>query len=714
MTEPHYGATADDWAHLDLICGLSDDLLPVVSHPDAVISPTSTMKQKGKVPSRYNGRHEVAGFPNWTNHIASARELTVWCREPDYGICVQTRRARALDVDVSDYQLSQDIHNAITAYLARNLPMRWRNNSCKFLLMFELEGDYRKRILRVGEKDAIEFLAGGQQFIAAGTHPSGARYEWLPAEPELIKISPDLFEGLWAYLEAEFGVAPTIEAGGARRRGPNLDVPDRTLDYLHEHGLVIGGDNEKVHIACPWEHEHTTESNISATSYFPAGTKGYEQGHFQCLHAHCAHRIDGDFINTLGVYMDEVEDLGPLPVPVHRAKLKLTRNKAGAILADFGNIVQFLSRDDITGWSLARDMFRDEVMIKPFDDSSGWRALKDTDYGMLICQLTEQHGFRQIGQDAMRRAVWLVAERHCFDSGIIWGNSLIWDGVPRIDKFFHTYYAADDREYHDAVGAYMWTALAGRLLVPGVAADMVPVLVGKQGVGKSKGIAALVSSHELRDTIDLMARDADLARLMRGRLVLEIGELRGLHGRDMEAIKDFISRSDDSWVPKYQEFATKYKRRCLMIGTTNQREFLADHTGNRRWLPVQVRQAVIAFLNRDRDQLWAEGIARFNKNGVEWVKAEALGVDEHHQYRMSDTHEERIALWLETEDEVSNGKPAERAFTMLEVMRDALHLDARSGGKNIEMKVGSILREFGYEKVEKYIGGKVKKMWAKV
>ena len=49
-----YGATPDDWLHLDLALGLTADLLPVVSNPGAIISENSTLKAIGKTPSRYN------------------------------------------------------------------------------------------------------------------------------------------------------------------------------------------------------------------------------------------------------------------------------------------------------------------------------------------------------------------------------------------------------------------------------------------------------------------------------------------------------------------------------------------------------------------------------------------------------------------------------------------------------------------------------------
>ena len=58
----NYGATPQEWAHFDVVLGLTEDLLPVVSNPNAVISPQSKMKGLGKTPSRYNRQREVAGI----------------------------------------------------------------------------------------------------------------------------------------------------------------------------------------------------------------------------------------------------------------------------------------------------------------------------------------------------------------------------------------------------------------------------------------------------------------------------------------------------------------------------------------------------------------------------------------------------------------------------------------------------------------------------
>src|SRR5690606_13267649 len=100
-------------------------------------------------------------------------------------------------------------------------------------------------------------------------------------------------------------------------------------------------------------------------------------------------------------------------------------------------------------------------------------------------------------------------------------------------------------------------------------ADMVPILVGTQGVGKSTAIAAMSPSPEFFAEVSFSEKDDDLSRKMRGKLVAEIGELRGLHSKEMESVKAFITRTHEHWIPKYREFETTFPRRLVFIGSTN-------------------------------------------------------------------------------------------------------------------------------------------------
>ena len=392
---------------------------------------------------------------------------------------------------------------------------------------------------------------------------------------------------------------------------------------------------------------------------------------------------------------------------------KFKRDKNGAIEASLDNIVKALCRSDICGVTIKLDNFRNEIMFALHDDPTGWRPFRDADYSRLRITL-EHKQFKPIGREIIRDAVLLVADDHTFDSAMVWLDGLEWDGTPRVESFLVQYFGAEDSAYVRSVSLYIWTAMAGRVMVPGIKADMVPIMIGDQGVLKSSSVAAMVPSPEFFTEISFHEKDEDLARKMRGKLVAEIGELRGLHTRELESIKAFITRTHEHWVPKYREFTETYARRLLFIGTTNQEQFLADETGNRRWCPVQTGTADIDAVKRDHLQLWAEGKVLFDLLGVAYQQAEQLAKQVHAQHTITEPWTEDIAKWLDSPDLLTGEIPRNRDFLQTgEIAREALRIDSKSLGKREEMRIGNSLRELGYERVRFSIGGVQKRVWAK-
>lgn len=710
---PAYGASPDDWTHFDLVLGLGPDLLPVVSNPGAVISPDSKMKELGKTPSRYNPKGQAVGIPGWTDHQASDADLVRWAKDTDLGICLQTRTVRALDIDVPDRELAREIENFTENYVQRKLPTRMRENSGKVLLAFTLPGDMPKRKMVV-EGGIVEFLATGQQFVAIGTHPSGARYEWLGGLPDTF---PELelaeFEALWSALAERFAIEP-VEQGtvSMRKRGVTVAVKDDVADFLRQRKLVMGTDRDgALQIKCPWDADHSTGTpGDGSTVFFPAGTNGYERGHFKCLHGHCTSKGDSDFEHAIGFLEQDfavvvAEPNEPAPLP------KFARDGKGRIDATVRNVQMALMRPDFCGVQIKRDEFRDEIMWAP-DGDDQWAAFTDADYTRLRITL-EHKGFKAVGRELMRDTVLLVAEDHPFDSAQTWLDQQTWDGTPRVDTFLVRYFGTEDTAYTRAVSRYLWTALAGRIVTPGVKADMVPILVGGQGVGKSTGVSAMCPSNEFFTEVSFHEKEDDLARRMRGRLVGEIGELRGLHTRELETIKAFITRTHESWVPKYREFATSFPRRIVFVGTTNKDEFLADETGNRRWLPVAVTQADVEAIRRDRVQLWAEGRVMYDLVGIDYQDAEGLASEVHADHTIRDSWEDAINQWLDDPDPLTGDTPRTRNFLRVtDVLKGALGFDAKHIARREEMRAGTALRNLGYERKKLRVDGVT--IWAYV
>jgi hypothetical protein len=313
---------ADAWAHFDFNLGLTADLLPVVADPWVQISPNSTMKSKGKTPSIVNGGGMAAGIPKWTAKATLASEVDRWAADPRLGICIQTRRVRAIDIDIGDPQFADLVERHLRHHLGE-LPARVRANSGKRLLAFIAEGDLFKRAWK-GEGGLIEFLATGQQFVAAGPHydsrtgePSGADYHWRDGLPEFPVMDAERVMATLEAVAAEIGFERVGRDGAeaARRREQDLGLADERLDWLlasewPQHGFDRNG---ALMIDCPWKGNHSTQSGVTETVYFPAGTNGYEQGHYRCLHAGCSGRTDYEFDVAIGLAADDFEDLTAIP-----------------------------------------------------------------------------------------------------------------------------------------------------------------------------------------------------------------------------------------------------------------------------------------------------------------------------------------------------------------------------------------------------------------
>lgn len=235
---------------------------------------------------------------------------------------------------------------------------------------------------------------------------------------------------------------------------------------------------------------------------------------------------------------------------------------------------------------------------------------------------------------------------------------------------------------------------------------MAPVAYGPQGARKSSGVAAIAPDPEFFTEISFGEKDNDISRKMRGRLIAELAELRGLHTKDLESIKAFIARQYEDWTPKFREFNTKFARRLVFFGTTNQQEFLADETGNRRWLPLAVSEVDVDGITRDRLQLWAEGREMFLRGGVDYQEAEKLAAREHGTFMIHDSWEDAIHRWLGTEE-------APTDISSAAIFADVLLMATRDITRAHEMRLGKAMAALGYKKERKMRKGVRGTFWVK-
>lgn len=529
--------------------------------------------------------------------------------------------------------------------------------------------------------------------------PVPVREVFVPGRPEVTLV---LTEGDLA-----------AEARPSLFDGTGADADD-VARWLADNWTVHNCDAKgNVHIVCPFEADHGSAGGETSTTYMPSGN-GYDQGHFKCLHGHCEHRTDADFLDAMGyqpvapeefplVLPDPFDSCTPLP--------GFVRDNKGRIEATYTNATAATWSPQAIGIDIRFDLFRDAILYRE-PGSLGWEVFSDEDYHEVALRL-EALGFKTPGMPLVKSAVNHRARKNPIDTAMMWGDSLVWDGVPRIETFLVKFFDMEDRPYHRAVALYAWTAMAGRIFSPGCQADMVPILAGGQGARKSSAIAAMVPDDHHR-LMSLSDDEDKLARMMRGALVVELPELAGLKTKAIEGIKAWITKRREEWVPKFKEFTSRMGRRCLFWGTTNDDELFDDPTGARRWLPVTVGQNIdVEGIAAVRDQLWAEAIVRWRAEGVAWREAEVLARLEHGAYRVRDSWEEALLLWS-TAGGLDGAVPALAGFTTRQALVEGLSFPDRSIQKKDEMRVGKALAHAGFKKERKRVAGKLEWIWTNV
>lgn len=752
-----FGATPEEWAALTRLA--RRDLLPVVSNPHAEISPLSRMKAKGKTPSQYNHNRQVAGFPEWTDFEATARNIEAWSQEPDNGICIQTRRIKALDIDVPDVALADEIACRFAELIedeGEPMALRYREDSGKRLLAFVCAEPLTKRSFVVKEwKDEdgktkrwiVELLADGQQFIAAGTHPEGARYEWAGGVPaELPAYSLSRLDRAWRALVRDFAL-PDSERQVARRDptlAEDLDVADPVAEFLIASDWpTYAIEKGMLYLECPNAAGHSSDNGETQTAWLLAGSGKYRKGHFRCMHAGCGAINDDAFFKAVGYSHAKAEDFedltleddklaavyealgGKLPAkPMAKEPPRLTAHKLplpgfirdgnGMILLCLENLITALRAPQAAECEIAFDEFRGELMLA--EQPGEWRPLTDADAVRLRMRL-EALGFKErIGREIMRDALEVVGDDHRMDTAQEWLLNVVpeWDGIPRIRRFWPDYINTKDTAYTQALGDYSWTAQAGRILSPGCQVDMVPVMVSPEGYAKTSVIAALAPDRAFFSEFNLGDDDDKLARKMRGTLVGELAELRGVSQRDGEAILAWITRREEKWTPKYKEYAVGLARRLVFYGTTNDDDFLQVHMGKRRWLPATVLRIIdLAKIEADRLQLWAEARDLWLYDGVQWREVERLAVDERDEFQHTDPWQRKVEAWLKDDQELDDGLSPRASGTLRseEVLTQCLGIGADRIKKAEQQRIGAVLKAAGMVRVQRRIDGQNIKVW---
>lgn len=371
-------------------------------------------------------------------------------------------------------------------------------------------------------------------------------------------------------------------------------------------------------------------------------------------------------------------------------------NERGSPIINASVILQVIQRWPELKGLVWYDEFHDRIFTenhKEWDD--------DYDSIKLMAYLQKRLQLDKLSIQTVREAVSLAAMSDVRNEPCDWIKTLKWDGIDRISDFFTIFFGTECNAYTKAVSRNFWLGLINRLFRPGCQVDEMVILEGAQGTFKSKSLEIIGGPFHALASGDIESKD--FLQGLRGKFLIEIAELEGFSKAEDRAIKRIITTRTDRYRPSYGRSSKDFPRRCIFVGTTNEEGYLKDVTGGRRFWPIKVGFINREWLQRDRDQFFAEAYQRF-LNNESWYEVPAEAAKEEQDLRRErDEWESQILNYLQFKSETRIVTVAAEVFGI--GVGDLTISDQR--------RIAKALRAIGWGPFDKKISGHNLKFWHK-
>ncbi|PAQ11112.1 VapE domain-containing protein [Mesorhizobium temperatum] len=321
---------------------------------------------------------------------------------------------------------------------------------------------------------------------------------------------------------------------------------------------------------------------------------------------------------------------------------KLHRNEEGELKSTLPNVALIVDNDPRVRGTVAYNEFAQEVVLKrsprhlkkkrdsthdPANlvgrmwdikdtlNGDNWTDDHDAAVRSLIESKTQLKGYGiKVSDRDLKGAIGAAAQKRRFHPIKDLLTSVPWDGKCRAETLFIDYLGCTDNDYNRQAALMMLVGAVARVMRPGHKFDFVPILEGVQGKGKSTFIEIL-ALHWYNELTGDISDPKQMVELMQGSWILELGELSSMARAEVNDLKAFVSRKDDKVRLAWEKRARDFPRQCIFIGSTNDREYLRDMTGGRRFWPIVCNlegQIDNPRLRREVMQIWAEAVSIYH------------------------------------------------------------------------------------------------------
>lgn len=382
------------------------------------------------------------------------------------------------------------------------------------------------------------------------------------------------------------------------------------------------------------------------------------------------------------------------------------------LLPELHNVRLILGHHDKWRDVIYFDTFAQTVMKAkppPFEGGAAGEWI-DNDDSMSSDWLSSQCGIQRLKTSLVAEGVQTVANLAKRNPLQDFLSGLKHDGQARLETWLIDFLGAGPfpermsvgeierlTKYLGIVGRLWLLGAVKRALSPGCKFDYMLILEGRQGLGKSSAFQ-IIGGEWAMDT-PFAIGDKNGMETIRGKWIVEIPELDSFHKAESTTAKSFLARATDRFRLPYAKRSFDSPRACVFGGTTNQREYLRDPTGNRRYLPVSCTPGGYdkEKLRQVREQLLAEAVKLVDAGAQVWPtrEEEQLIRVEQRKREILDPWLAGIAAWLASPD------AAMGAITRIRILRECLKIEAsRLDERGMATRVGIAMERLGYERIE--------------
>jgi len=274
-----------------------------------------------------------------------------------------------------------------------------------------------------------------------------------------------------------------------------------------------------------------------------------------------------------------------------------------------------------------------------------------------------------------------------------------------LDALAQKYFGCTNTIYNTFLKRTLIAAVA-RVFSPGCKVDTALILQGKQGFHKSSFFKLLAGPEYFDDSLGTIS-DKDEKLKLHQTWIAEWAELENVFKRrDIAATKSFLSSSIDVVRPPYGKQSVRMERQSIIVGTTNQDEFLSDSTGNRRFWVIPVEQPIdLECLKRDRDLIWGAAVAVY-RHGEQWWLTDREEQQAHkliENYLTGDPWQSRIEAHL-IEWRLNK-------VTATEILNNCLEIEPSRQSRSDMMRVADCLKLLGWQHTRQTYQGKRRRVW---